>query len=153
MNQKFQINLENNIKSQKVLRLIFSYLLQNRKLLLINFNKCMQRIFEIDIDYYKQRSGKCKIGGKNGIGKVFTLNEKKLIFEGEYLNGKKNRKGKGYNLKGDIVYEIKNGNGIIKDYYSNGKIKFEGIYLNGEIKGEGKEFYDKDKINFLKENI
>ena len=35
----------------------------------------------------------------------------KLIFEGEYLNGKKHGKG--------------------KEYYYNGKLKFEGEFLNG----------------------
>ena len=34
------------------------------------------------------------------------------MFEGEYLNGQRNGKG--------------------KEYYSNGKLKFEGEYLNGE---------------------
>jgi len=37
--------------------------------------------------------------------------DEKLIFEGEYLNGKRN------------------GNG--KEYYSNSNIKFEGEYLRG----------------------
>ena len=35
-----------------------------------------------------------------------------MVFEGEYLNGKKNGKG--------------------KEYYYNGNLKFEGKYLNGE---------------------
>ena len=35
-----------------------------------------------------------------------------VIFEGEYLNGKKNGKG--------------------KEYHYTGKVKFEGEYLNGE---------------------
>ena len=35
-----------------------------------------------------------------------------LIFEGEYLNGERNGKG--------------------KEYYKNGKLKFDGEYLNGE---------------------
>ena len=34
-----------------------------------------------------------------------------VIYEGEYLNGKRNGKG--------------------KEYYLNGKLKFEGEYLNG----------------------
>ena len=36
---------------------------------------------------------------------------------------------------------MKKGNGFIKEYYDNGKIKFEGEYLNGEINGKGKEYY------------
>ena len=41
-----------------------------------------------------------------------------LKYEGEYLNGKRNGKG--------------------KEYYKNGKLKFEGEYLNGERNGKGK---------------
>jgi len=45
-----------------------------------------------------------------------------LIFEGEYLDGKKNGKG--------------------KEYYGNGKLKFEGEYLNdNRWSGKG---YNKD---------
>ena len=45
---------------------------------------------------------------------------RQLEFEGEYLNGKRNGKGKEY------------------DY--DGKLKFEGEYLNGEKNGKGKEY-------------
>ena len=41
-----------------------------------------------------------------------------MIFEGEYLNGKRN--------------------GIGKEYYKNGKLKYEGEYLDGERNGKGK---------------
>ena len=58
----------------------------------------------------------------------------KLIFEGEYLNGDKNGKGKEYS-DGELVFEGEdlNGkrNGKGKDY-SDGKIIFEGEYLNGK---------------------
>ena len=50
-----------------------------------------------------------------------------LIFEGEYLNGKRNGKG--------------------KEYYMNSKLKFEGEYLNGQ-KQKGKEYYDNGKLKF-----
>ena len=49
-----------------------------------------------------------------------------MIFEGEYLNGKRNGKG--------------------KEYYSNGEIKFEGEYLFGS-RSNGKE-YIKGKLEF-----
>ena len=42
----------------------------------------------------------------------FKKSEVKKGFEGEYLNGKKNGKG--------------------KEYYFNGKLKFQGEYLNGK---------------------
>jgi len=44
-----------------------------------------------------------------------------LLFEGEYLNGKKNGKG--------------------KEYYKD-KLKYEGEYLNGKKIGKGKEYYN-----------
>ena len=44
-----------------------------------------------------------------------------LKFEGEYLNGKINGKG--------------------KEYDDDGELKFEGDYLNGERNGKGKEYY------------
>ena len=52
-----------------------------------------------------------------------------LKFEGEYLNGKRNRKGKEY-------------------YTFNGKLVFEGEYLNGKRNGRGKEYYDNGKLEF-----
>ena len=49
------------------------------------------------------------------MGKEY-YKKSKLKFEGEYLNGIK-WNGKGYNYKGKLEYEIKKGNGIIKEYY------------------------------------
>jgi len=106
-------------------------------------------------------------GLKNGKGKEYDK-EGNLIFEGEYLynykikgreyiNGKleyegeylfnKKWNGKGYDENGNIVYELKNGNGKVKEYYSLGKnIIFEGEYINGKKEGKGKEFFiDKGK--------
>ena len=80
-----------------------------------------------------------------------------LKFEGEYLNGKK-WNGKGFNINNEKVYEIKEGNGLVKEYINeivykikdgNGKVKeynylgeleFEGEYINGERNGKGKEY-------------
>ena len=47
------------------------------------------------------------------------------MFEGEYINGKKNGKG--------------------KEYDNNERLKFEGEYINGERKGEGKEYYEDEE--------
>ena len=58
------------------------------------------------------------------------------LFEGEYLNGKRNGIGKEYYIKGKIKYEGEylngeyNGKGI--EYFQNGNIKFEGEFLNGK---------------------
>ena len=46
----------------------------------------------------------------------------KIRFEGEYLNDIK-WNGKGYNPKGELIYEIKNGKGDIKKFDFNGNEK------------------------------
>ena len=51
-----------------------------------------------------------------------------ILFEGEYLNGKRNRKG--------------------KEYYNNGVLLFEGEYLNGKKNGKGKEYNYNGKLKF-----
>ena len=53
--------------------------------------------------------------------------------------------GKGYNTEGDIEFEIKDGIGNIKEYYSNDNLLFEGEYLNGK----GKEY----KLNYKREYL
>ena len=64
---------------------------------------------------------------KEGKGLVKDYdNDGDLIYEGEYLNGLKNEKGKNY-YKGKLIYE--------------------GQYLNGLRHGKGKEYYD-DKLRF-----
>ena len=67
----------------------------------------------------------------------------KLLFEGEYVNGKRNVKGKEYYndniiFEGEYLNGIRNGKG--KEYYKD-KLIFEGEYLNGKIwNGKGKEY-------------
>ena len=56
----------------------------------------------------------------------------KLIFEGEYINGEKNGKGKEYENF---------------DKYIHCQMKFEGEYLNG-IKIKGKEYDDNNHLLF-----
>ena len=53
----------------------------------------------------------------NGKGKEYYYNGK-LEFEGEYLNGKR-WNGKGFNINGKLEFEIKNGNGKVKEYYNS----------------------------------
>ena len=69
-----------------------------------------------------------------------TMIKVKKKFEGEYLNGQK-WNGKGFNINGNIEFEIKNGQGYIKEYNKYGKLKFEGEYSNGQRSGKGKEYY------------
>ena len=71
------------------------------------------------------------------------------IYQGEYLYDKK-WNGKGYNKNGEVIYELINGNGKVKEYkinnnYCDKYLIFEGEYLNGKIKKgigyERNEFY------------
>ena len=64
----------------------------------------------------------------------FSNSEGRLKFEGEYINGKKNGKGKEYkncNLiyKGEYLNNKRNGKG--KEYTLDGKLIFIGEYLEG----------------------
>ena len=63
-----------------------------------------------------------------------------MKFEGEYLDDKK-WNGKGYNINGDIEFEIKEGKGHGKEYFDNGDLEFEGEYSNGLRNGKGKEHF------------
>ena len=76
-------------------------------------------------------------GERNGYGTEYDY-KGYLIFDGEYLNGKE-WNGKRYNDKNEIVYELKNGKGILKEYFY-GNLIYEGEYLNGERNGKGKEY-------------
>ena len=64
------------------------------------------------------------------------------------MNGKK-LNGIGI-LKNEIIYELKEGNGYIKEYdlFSGNHLLFEGEVLNGERNGKGKEYDFNGKIIF-----
>ena len=61
-------------------------------------------------------------GEKNGKGKEYYDNGI-LKFDGEYLNGKK-WNGKGYYINNNLIYELKNGKGFIMEYDYNNQLKF-----------------------------
>ena len=85
-------------------------------------------------------------GQRNGRGKEYNK-ELKLIFDGEFLNGEKNGNGKeyyyngnikffgeykkgkkfngkGYDINQNIIYELKEGKGLIKELDDYGKLIF-----------------------------
>ena len=78
-------------------------------------------------------------GKRNGNGKEYNVGL--LIFEGEFKNDKK-WNGNRYNPYNNIVYQLNNGKGLVKEYYKNNKLSFEGEYLNGEKNGKEKEYND-----------
>ena len=64
-------------------------------------------------------------------GKAY-INER-LEYEGEYLFDRKYN-GIGYDENGNIIYDLKNGSGKVKEYDYYGNLLFEGEYLNGKKK-------------------
>ena len=82
-------------------------------------------------------------GKKSGKGKEY-LNGR-LIFEGEFLNGQRNGKGKSYSYKNGIkVLELEYLNGQIWngiEYDSKGNIFYE--IKNGKLRKK----YDRENIN------
>ena len=127
-NIKPEVNIGKSIESLYILKNIFSFLSEKQKLDIIIYNKHLQKIFGVNIKDYIRLSKIYKVGKKNGIGKEFDLSQKNMIFEGEYLNGKRNGKG--------------------KEYYYYGKLKIEGEFLNGEKNGKIKEYYDNGNLEF-----
>ena len=104
--------MSKNVKSSYFIKIIFSFMDEKQKLKILKFNKYIQNIIDISITNYKSFTGKYIIIESEGIGKEYDGNDNRLIFEGEYLNGERNGKG--------------------KEYYFDGKIKFDGRYLNGK---------------------
>ena len=133
-----------NIKSIYFTKIIFSLLDEKIKLNIIRYNKHLQNILEINLINYKLFSGRYIVYETKEKGKEYLGSNDQLIFEGEYLDGKRNGKGKEYNEDGSLKYEgeylngEKSGKG--KEYY-HGTLQFEGEYLKGKRNGKGKEFY------------
>ena len=127
-----------NIKSSYYIRLIFLSISEKKKFKLAKYNKFLQNCLGINIINYRQYSKRYIIyesnrkgieqnsidniliferdylnGEKNGKGKEYYSNGN-IRFEGEYLNGKK-LNGNGYDLKNNVIYTLKDGNGPIKE--------------------------------------
>ena len=75
-----------------------------------------------------------------------------MEYEGEYSFNKK-WNGKGYDGNGNIIYELINGNGKVKEYGYYDKLIYEGDYLNGKRHGKGKEYRDNGKLRFESEYL
>ena len=152
-----------NIKSKHNQKKIFICLDEKTKLELIKYNKKIQNNLNINIYNYKLFIEKYIIyeTNRNDKGKEYNNNDK-ILFEGEYKNGKRNGKGKEYDENGKLIFEgeylkgKRNGKG--KEYGENGKLIFEGDYLKGEKwNGNGYDLNNnliyelKDGNGFIKE--
>ena len=70
-----------------------------------------------------------------------------LEYEGEYLYDRK-WNGKGFDENGNIIYELNNGNGKVKEYNLYDEFLYEGEYLGGKKNGKGKEYDKYDTLIF-----
>ena len=127
-----------------------------------NYNKSLQETINITLINYKYFSEKYLEYELNVKGKEHAFNGS-LKFEGEYLNGKRNGKGKEYDYKSrlmfkgeylfdkkykgkrynkddNIIYQLIDVTGKIKEYYDNGKLKCKDKYLNGMLMGKERIF-------------
>ena len=149
-----------HIKSDYIIKEIFSFQDERRKLDIIKYNNFFQKKISVNIKNYKMVSGRYKIMGINGIGQEYDIYNDKLIFEGEYKNGKR-YKGKEYNTFDKLIFEgeylngkrwngcgIKDGKGYVKEYNKDNIIIYEGQIEKGEKNGKGKEYYDKNILKF-----
>ena len=88
------INIVKNIKSIYNIKRILSLLSEKKKLSLIINNKALQKKLNINIENYKTLSGKYKVTENDGNTRIYKINSTLLLFEGKYVNGKKNGLGK-----------------------------------------------------------
>ena len=146
-NIKLKINIK-HIKSLYIIKTLFSFLNEKQKLNMIIYNKECQKICSVNIGDYEKISLKYKKGERNGEGREYIKDTKRSIFEGEYLNRKRNGKGKQYNFDGVLIFEGEYLNGKRnekgKEYYCDDKLLFKGEYLNGK----GKEYNFNGKLRF-----
>ena len=150
---KSEKNFATSIESLYILKYIFSFLSEKRKLNIIIYNKHLQKMLDTNIENYKRIKGIYRKGGKNGKGKEYNYDlYGGFKFKGEYLNGERNGEGKEYyyggklKFKGEYINGERNGNG--KEYYDNSKLEYEGEYKNGKRNGKGKEYYSNGKLKY-----
>ena len=101
----FNKNLLGKIKNIFFLRFIFSHLGDKIKLELVKYNKKLQNKIDIKLINYKFYSCKYIIYETNNKGKEYHGCYDLLLYEGEYLNGKRNGKGKEYDYDGNVIFE------------------------------------------------
>ena len=120
-------------------------MMEKRQWLLILYNKNLQDKLNKRLINYKI------LIRKNGYGKVYKY--EKVIYDRVFSDGKRNGKGKEFNVDGDILFEGENLNGKKwkgkgKEYHNENNLIFEGEYSNGEIRVKIKDYYRSGLIRF-----
>ena len=109
-----------NIKTSFFINKFFSFVDEGRKLEIIKYNKNIQKSMNISILNYKIYCGRY-FKKEGNIMKEYSYYNDQLIFEGEYLNGKRNGEGKEYiyNLDGLFTIDVSYKNGKKVDLEKN----------------------------------
>ena len=111
------------IKSVFFIKILFYNLTPLTQLKILKYNKSLQNKIDITLMNYKLLSERYIVQEEDGKVKELSLFDNQLLFEGEYLNGKRNGKGKEYFMGKRFGYI---------------NMIFEGEYLNGKRNGKGK---------------
>ena len=88
----------NNVKSSYFIKFLFLYLSERRKLSFVKYSKSMQTSLNIHLLDYKLLSGKYVEYESKGKAKEYDSYDGHLVYEGEYLNGKRNGKEKNIDM-------------------------------------------------------
>ena len=124
------------LKSKFFLRILFSSLDERTKLKLVQYNKGLQKETNINIINYKTLNGRYIVYETNEVGAEYNVNDDRIVFAGEYLNGKRNGRGKEYDSSGKLIFESEYLNGKKnvkgKEYIDDNNVIFDGEYLNGK---------------------
>ena len=83
-----------NIKSITILKILLNFVYEGRKLKVIKYNKQFHNKLNINHINYQLFSGRYLISQENGIIKEYSCKNNNLLYEREYLNGKRNGFGK-----------------------------------------------------------
>ena len=137
-----------NIKSSYILNMIFDLIRKDIKVSLIYYNKTFQSRSGTTIEDIKEITGKYKIVEKKGERKEYLIKDNSLIFEGEYLNGKRNGKGNEYFFKNNAQFKFKGK--YLNGYIIEGKAYdvFNNLVLEIKKDGKGKDFFNNGKLQF-----
>ena len=139
-----------SIRSPYILKIIIANIKEDIKLKALRYNKKLQNNLGLTLTDFKRLSGKYII--KIGDDKIEEHDgyTNRLLFEGEYSNGKKNGEGIEYNEKGNLIFkgeyfDGRKWKGIGKKYDEDTEeMILEYEYSNGKIDGKASEY---DKFN------
>ena len=94
-----------NIKSTFFIKILFSQLDEENKLKMAKYNKKLQKQIDLSFINYKIFSKRYIIYESDENVKECNIDDSKLIFEGKYLNGRRNGEGKEFGINGKVIFE------------------------------------------------